>query len=66
LLSDEHFVFTDALRLPTFTVEGSRLLRRLTLILRSGRVERVFYPIFPPDRHAAEVVAYLNANRTLA
>lgn len=62
LLSDEAFALTDALRLPTFSVEGRRLLRRHTLILRSGRIERVFYPIFPSDRHAAEVVAYLKAN----
>ena len=59
LLSDEAFAFTDALALPTFSVESQRLLKRLTLICRSGAIEHVFYPIFPPDKHAGEVVAWL-------
>ena len=62
LLSDEAFAFTDALALPTFSVESQRLLKRLTLICRSGTIERVFYPIFPPDKHAGEVVAWFKAN----
>lgn len=61
LLSDAAFRLTDALRLPSFTAGGSRLLRRLTLLVRRGRIETVFYPIFPPDRHVAEVVAALAA-----
>ncbi len=59
LLSDESYVFTDAFALPTFTVASTRLLRRVTLISDSGVIERVFYPIFPPDRHPADVVSYL-------
>jgi peroxiredoxin len=59
LLSDEHLSLTTALGLPTFTVAGQRLLRRLTLLVRDGRVEHVWYPVFPPDTHAAEVVAWL-------
>jgi peroxiredoxin len=59
LLSDENFAFTDALSFPTFVAASKRLLRRLTLISVSGIIEHVFYPIFPPDAHAAEVVAYL-------
>jgi peroxiredoxin len=59
LLSDEHLSLTTALRLPTFTVAGQHLLRRLTLVVRDGRVEHVWYPVFPPDTHAAEVVAWL-------
>jgi len=59
VLSDEHRVFARALRLPTFTVEGMTLLKRLTLILRNNRVEHVFYPVFPPDAHADEVIAWL-------
>ncbi len=59
LLSDEAFTFTDALSLPAFSVASMRLLRRVTLISFSGVIERVFYPIFPPDRHPAEVVSYL-------
>jgi len=59
LLSDEGFAFTNALALPTFTVNGVRLLKRLTLVCQSSVIEHVFYPVFPPDGHAAEVVAYL-------
>ena len=59
LLSDESFAFTDALSLPTFTAASIRLLRRVTLVSVSGVIERVFYPIFPPDRHPMEVVAHL-------
>ncbi len=60
LLSDSEFVLTDALRLPTFHFEGVRLLKRLTLIVRADRIEHVFYPVFPPDRHAEEVLTWLS------
>jgi len=59
VLSDEHFAFIKALRLPTFTVDGMTLNKRLTLIARNGHIEQVFYPIFPPDKHADEVIAWL-------
>ena len=62
VLSDERFAFTKALKLPTFTVEGMTLLKRLTLVVRSHRIEHVFYPVFPPDMHADEVIAWLRAN----
>ena len=62
LLSDEALAFTDALALPTFTASSMRLLKRLTLISRAGVIEHVFYPIFPPDTHASEVVAWLKRN----
>ena len=62
LLSDSEFALTDALRLPTFDFEGVRLLKRLTMIVRAGRIEHVFYPIFPPDRHADEVLAWLSTS----
>jgi len=52
VLSDERFALTKALRLPTFTIEGTTLIKRLTLIVRGGRIEHVFYPVFPPDTHA--------------
>ena len=48
-----------ALRLPTFEVPGQRLLRRLTLLVRDGVVEHVWYPVFPPHTHAEEVVDWL-------
>ena len=61
LLSDEAFHFADALSLPSFSAGGMRLLRRVTLVAHSGVIEHVFYPIFPPDRHASDVVAYLKS-----
>src|SRR5229473_1361067 len=62
VLSDERFALTNALRLPTFTVEGMTLMKRLTLIVTNGRIEHVFYPVFPPDKHAEEVMAWLNSH----
>lgn len=59
VLSDEQMVFARALKLPTFTVEGMTLLKRLTIVARNGRIEHVFYPVFPPDKHAEEVIAWL-------
>lgn len=63
ILSDESFALTRALRLPTFESQRETLLKRLTLILRDGRVEHVFYPVFPPDRNAADVVDWIMARR---
>ena len=62
VLSDEQLSLTNALRLPTFTVEGMTLLKRLTLVIRGGRIEHVFYPVFPPDKHAEVVIAWLKAH----
>lgn len=59
LLSDAALRFAHALRLPTFEVAGMTLLKRLTLILRDGQVEHVFYPVFPPDANAGAVVHWL-------
>jgi len=59
ILSDAEFILCDALRLPTFEVEGIRLVKRLTLIVRKGRIEHVFYPVFPPNESAAEVIRWL-------
>jgi peroxiredoxin len=61
LLSDARLRLATALRLPTFEVAGQTLLRRLTLIVRDGRVEHVWYPVFPPDRHAEQVLDWLRA-----
>ncbi len=60
LLSDERLELARAMGLPTFEAGGMVLLKRLTLVLRDGVVERVFYPVFPPDRSAADVVAWLS------
>lgn len=62
ILSDEHLELTKALGLPTFEVDGMTLLRRLTLIIRDGKIVHVFYPVFPPDRNADDVIAWLSAN----
>ena len=59
LLSDSAMRLADALDLPRFEVEGRTLLKRLTLILRDGRIEHVFYPVFPPDENAAQVMGWL-------
>jgi peroxiredoxin len=61
LLSDAGFAFQRALSLPTFSAGDARYLRRLTLILRDGVIEHVFYPVHPPASHAAEVLAWLAA-----
>lgn len=50
------------LRLPVFEAGGRRRYRRLTLVIAAGRVEHAFYPVFPPDAHAGEVLAWLRAN----
>ncbi len=60
LLSDERLELARAMGLPTFEAGGMVLLKRLTLVLRDGVAERVFYPVFPPDRSAADVVAWLS------
>jgi peroxiredoxin len=60
LLSDARLDLASALRLPTFQFESSTLLKRLTLVVRNGVIEHVFYPVFPPDRHAEEVVEWLS------
>jgi peroxiredoxin len=59
LLSDPRLGLAAALRLPTFEAGGMRLYRRLTLVARAGRVAHLLYPVFPPDRNAAEVAAWL-------
>lgn len=62
LLSDSDLEFTNQLELPTFEVADEVFLKRLTLILLDGQVEHVFYPVFPPDEHPAEVVHWLETN----
>lgn len=59
ILSDEEMKLTDALRLPTFKTSAMTLLKRLALAIRDGGIERVFYPVFPPDQNASDVIAWL-------
>jgi len=63
LLSDEDLVFAEALGLPTFEADGMVLLKRLTLVIDDGRISKVFYPVFPPDRSAQDVVEWLEQDR---
>ncbi|WP_096391170.1 peroxiredoxin [Halopenitus persicus] len=58
LLSDADRELADALDLPTFTIAGDDYLKRLTMVVTDGRIEHVFYPIFPPDEHADEVLEW--------
>jgi peroxiredoxin len=58
LLSDENLHLSAAMLLPTFETAGMKLLKRLTLLIRDGAINHVFYPVFPPDRSAAEVAAW--------
>lgn len=62
ILSDAEYKLSDALQLPTFEVEGVRLLKRLTLIIRNGKIEHVFYPVFPSSENAAEVIRWIHNN----
>jgi peroxiredoxin len=59
LLSDADLAFARALGLPTFEVDGMVLLKRLTLVIDEGWIGKVFYPVFPPDKSAEEVVEWL-------
>jgi peroxiredoxin len=63
LLSDSEFALATALGLPTFQLSGFRYYRRLTFVARAGRIEKVFYPVFPPQQNAAEVAGWLRAKR---
>ncbi len=62
VLSDVDLELTRALRLPTFEFNGMTLIKRLTLVISRQRIEKVFYPVFPPDTHAAEVIAWLRGH----
>jgi peroxiredoxin len=62
LLSDSGLQLHDRLMLPTFEAGGMRLYRRLTLVADAGKVVKAFYPVFPPDRDATEVLAWIAAH----
>ncbi len=59
LLSDSGLQLTAALQLPTFETAGMRLLKRLTMIISDHRIEHIFYPVFPPDQNASNVIDWL-------
>jgi peroxiredoxin len=62
ILSDPQLELAKALDLPTFEVAGMTLYKRITLIVRDAKIAHVFYPVFPPDRNAADVVEWLRSN----
>jgi len=63
LLSDEKLELARTLRLPTFEAEGMTLIKRLTLVIEEGEIQKVFYPVFPPGRNAEEVVGWLSERK---
>ena len=63
ILSDEKFAFAKAMNLPTFDVDGMRLIKRMAWVIDDAVITHVFYPVFPPDKNAAQVVAWLAKHR---
>jgi peroxiredoxin len=61
ILSDAALQFTHALKLPTFEVAGMTLLKRMAWVIDDGVITKVFYPVFPPDQSAEDVIAWLRA-----
>ena len=64
LLSDTSFEFAQGLGLPVFEVEGTRMIKRVTLIAKDGRIMKYFYPVFPPDKNIDDVLSWLRDNGT--
>jgi peroxiredoxin (alkyl hydroperoxide reductase subunit C) len=62
ILSDSKLELARAMNLPTMEVAGQTLLKRLAFVADDGKITHVFYPVFPPDRNAADVLAWLEAN----
>ena len=62
ILSDAKLAFARALNMPTFSVAGMMLLKRMALVIDDGVIDKVFYPVFPPDQNAADVVAWLRGH----
>jgi peroxiredoxin len=65
VLSDAGLRFTTALRLPTFTASGLVLLKRVTFVINDGVIRHVFYPVFPPERNAEQVIEWLRHERSI-
>jgi peroxiredoxin len=65
ILSDAKLALTRALKLPTFTTSGMTLLKRMALVVDDGVIAKVFYPVFPPDKNAAEVIAWLRSRQSI-
>ena len=63
LLSDEDLTFAKALELPTFEWQGNKLIKRLALAVEEAKIIHVWYPVFPPDSNAQEVVKWLASKK---
>ena len=63
LLSDSDLSLAERLGLPTFQLEGSRLYKRLTLVISNSSIEHVFYPVFPPNEHAQQVLGWIGGHQ---
>src|ERR1700677_1462450 len=63
VLSDAGFKLVNALKLPTFEYRGLRLVKRMAWIIEGGKITKLFYPVFPPDKNADEVLAWLKARQ---
>ncbi len=62
ILSDHQHQLTNQLNLPTFDFEGERLIKRMAFFIENGKIQKVFYPVFPPDKNAEEVLSWLNTS----
>jgi peroxiredoxin len=65
LLSDPDLQFASALELPTFDIDGLRLYKRQTLIVKDGVIRHNIYPVFPPNQNSADVLAWLKAHHSI-
>ena len=63
ILSDEKLGLAKVLRLPTFSAASMTLLKRMALVIDNGIITKVFYPVFPPDQSAAQVIAWIQASK---
>ena len=63
VLSDEKLELTKAMKLPTFVAGGMTLLKRMAWVVDDGKITKVFYPVFPPDKNAEEVIAWLRSSQ---
>ncbi len=62
ILSDSDLALTQALNLPRMDAAGQTLIKRLAMIIDDGKITHVFYPVFPPDQNAADVLGWLQEN----
>jgi peroxiredoxin len=63
LLSDEKLGFVEALKLPTFEWKGKKVIKRMSFAIMDGKILNVWYPVFPPDKSAEQVVNWLKSER---